>query len=421
MNVYERTQQRLKTVFDLFDNIYVSFSGGKDSGVLLNLCIDYIRQHGLQRRIGVFHMDYEIQYRDTLDYVNRTLAANADILDVYRVCIPFKVQTCTSMFQQYWRPWDGSMRDIWVREMPEGSLTQHDFPFFTDEMWDYEFQNRFAEWLHRRSGAKRTCCLIGIRTQESLQPLAHDLQRPQPLPVRRQTMDPPMGRQRHLQRLSALRLADNRRMDGERTVRVVVQPAVRPVLPRRRTAGQPACRQSFISPAIASLHLYKAIDPNTWGRMVGRVNGANFAALYGRTTAAGWQSVHLPQGMTWESYMHFLLSTLPEPIRRNYLEKLSVSIRFWRDKGGCLSDETITKPAKGRHSDRSRRPQRLSHGQAAGTYGVPRRHKPARIQPSAYLQAHLYLYFEKRPRLQIHGLRAEQERNAAPQENHGKI
>ena len=110
MNVYERTQQRLKILFESFDNIYVSFSGGKDSGVLLNLCIDYVRRHGLNRRIGVFHMDYEIQYRDTVDYVNRTLAANADILDVYRVCVPFKVQTCTSMFQRYWRPWEESKR-----------------------------------------------------------------------------------------------------------------------------------------------------------------------------------------------------------------------------------------------------------------------------------------------------------------------
>jgi len=36
MNVYERTQRRLKTVFEAFDNVYVSFSGGKDSGVLLS-------------------------------------------------------------------------------------------------------------------------------------------------------------------------------------------------------------------------------------------------------------------------------------------------------------------------------------------------------------------------------------------------
>ena len=38
-NVYELAQERLKVIFNEFDNIYVSFSGGKDSGVLLNMCI----------------------------------------------------------------------------------------------------------------------------------------------------------------------------------------------------------------------------------------------------------------------------------------------------------------------------------------------------------------------------------------------
>ena len=80
-NVYELIQKRLKFIFDEFDNIYVSFSGGKDSGVLLNLCIDYIRKHNLNRKIGVFHMDYEAQYKMTTDYVEETFRQNLDILE----------------------------------------------------------------------------------------------------------------------------------------------------------------------------------------------------------------------------------------------------------------------------------------------------------------------------------------------------
>ena len=41
--------------------------------------------------------------------------------------------------------------------------------------------------------------------------------------------------------------------------------------------------------------------------------------------------------------MQFLLKTLPEETRQQYLDKLATSIKFWRERGGCLSDHVIQK------------------------------------------------------------------------------
>ena len=340
-NVYELTQERLKMIFEEFDNIYISFSGGKDSGVLLNLCIDYIRQNSLKRKIGIFHMDYEVQYSMTIDYVNRVLETNRDILDVYRICVPFRVTTCTSMYQSYWRPWDEQKKEAWVREMPKDAMKVDKFPFYNRKMWDYDFQIEFSRWLHLQKAARRTCCLVGIRTQESYnrwRTIYRGVKKQYKNCMWSTEID---GNVYNLYPLYDWKTEDIWVANGKfgwdynKLYDLYYQAGVS--LDRQRVASP------FISEAIESLALYKVIDPDTWGKMIGRVNGIGFAGLYGNTHAAGRKSIRLPEGYTWKSFMEFLLSTLPEHTRNRYLAKLKTSIRFWKEKGGVLSDEVIQK------------------------------------------------------------------------------
>lgn len=342
MNVYEASLKRLDIVFNEFDNIYVSFSGGKDSGVLLNLCIDYIRRHDLKIKLGVFHIDYEAQYQFTTEYVNRVLSENIDILDVYRCCVPVKVTTCTSMYDTYWRPWDEGKKDIWVSPLPKNCLIKSDFDFYTPEMWDYEFQEKFSEWIHKKNGAKKTACLVGIRTQESLN------------------------------RWRAIYSDKNQNKYDSYNWSTKVGEGIYNMYPvfdwtakdvwianakngwsynklydlfyqAGLTIDKMRVASPFLSTAQDSLKLYRIIEPNTWGRLIGRVNGVNFTGIYGGTTAMGWRSIKLPKGHTWKSYMEFLLSTLPKQTADNYRNKLNTSIEFWRNRGGVLSVEVIEK------------------------------------------------------------------------------
>lgn len=344
MNVYEAVQDRLKVLFDDFDNIYVSFSGGKDSGVLLNLCIDYIRNNRLSRKIGVFHIDYECQYQMTTDYVDSVFKENKDILEVYHICLPLKAQCATSMHQNHWKPWESEKKNIWVRSMPDNSIniSNHEFYFWHDGMWDYEFQTEFSEWYHHKSKATKTACLVGIRTQESMN--------------RWRAIHSDKNYRKYKSHKWTKEISNNVYnaypiydwlTEDIWTANAKFNWSYNKLYDLYHLAGVGLEQMRVASPfndyAKESLHLYKVIDPNNWGKMIGRVNGVNFTGLYGGTTAMGWQSIKLPPNHTWETYMYFLLSTLPDESKANYLDKLSVSIKFWREKGGVLSYDVIKK------------------------------------------------------------------------------
>ena len=95
---------------------------------MLNLCLKYISDNNLDRKITLMHLDYEAQYGATTDYVRLMEEKYVDCLDVWHICVPFKVTTCTSMFQSFWRPWEESKKGIWVREMPDNAMTIESCP-----------------------------------------------------------------------------------------------------------------------------------------------------------------------------------------------------------------------------------------------------------------------------------------------------
>lgn len=109
-SVYHAALKRIEWVFNNFQYVYVSFSGGKDSGVLLNLTLDYMMNNNIKQRLGVFHIDYEAQYQLTTDYVTKTFAELPEFCDKYWCCMPLSAQCSTSMYQNYWIPWEESQK-----------------------------------------------------------------------------------------------------------------------------------------------------------------------------------------------------------------------------------------------------------------------------------------------------------------------
>lgn len=340
MNVYELAIERLTAIFREMDDVYVSFSGGKDSGVLLNLALQVLDKFP-GKRLGVMHLDYEAQYEMTTQYVDEVFSMNDDRLEFYRCCVPFCVPCSTSISSSYWRPWQPDKRDIWVRDLPANAW--QDFPFYREGMWDYDFQSRFTSWYRSTHNGRRCCCLVGIRTQESLN--------------RWRAIHAESDSRRHFRdwdwttevaeecynaypifdwTTEDIWIANGKfKWSYNRLYDLYYQAGLN--IDQMRVASP------FIGQGQESLKLYRVIEPHTWAKMLGRVNGVNFTGIYGGTTAMGWKSITLPNGHTWESYMYFLLDTLPEDVRASYLDKLAVSMRFWRERGGCLSDSTIAK------------------------------------------------------------------------------
>ena len=340
-NVYEAVQKRFEYLFREFDNIYVSFSGGKDSGLLLNMLMDYRRKHHPNRVIGLFHQDFEAQYTVTTEYITRTFEKYQHETEPYWVCLPMATRTALSNYEMFWYPWDDKKQELWVRPMPNYPFVinlENPFEHYRYRMHQEDLAKQFGRFYKESHGNKKTVCLLGMRADESLQRYSGFLNKKYGYKgecwITRHFKDvwcasPMYDWSSHDVWVANYQLG----YDYNRLYDLYYKAGL--------TVDQMRVASPFNEYSKDSLNLYRVIDPQIWTKLVGRVRGVNFAAIYGKTKAMGYRSVSLPEGYTWESYTNFLLDTLPRKLRNNYVKKFNTSIEFWHKTGGGLSEETI--------------------------------------------------------------------------------
>lgn len=339
LNVYDAAIKRIEYLFNEFDNVLVSFSGGKDSGVMLNLCYDFAKKTGQLNKLALYHLDYEAQYEFTTNYVTETFLRLNDIRRFW-LCLPVGANCGCKMDSATWVPWKKEDRAIWCREMPKYDFVINEdnaqFSFDVGEE-DYSVQDKFCRYFSEVYG--KTAVMIGIRTQESLNRFRAIFQDKGTYKNQKFTTEIIAG-----QLYNAYPIYDW-------LVEDIWTANARFLWPYNKiydlyyqaglNINQMRVANPFHSCGMDTLKLYKVIEPHTWGKLVSRVNGVNFAGIYGGTTAMGWKTITKPKDHTWKSYCYFLLSTLDPKTRAHYEKILDTSIKFWKEKGGAVCDETV--------------------------------------------------------------------------------
>mgnify|MGYP001613098961 CR=1 FL=1 len=331
LDVLTASRIRICEIFDSFERIYVAFSGGKDSSVLLHLVMEEAMKR--DRRVAVMFIDMEAQYNDTITHVREMFRLYSRWIEPHWICLPMLLRNAVTNYEPRWVCWDEDVRELWVRDKPTRYKGIMSYPFAVPKMEFEEFIVLFGEWYGR---GELTAGIIGIRAQESL----------------------------HRYCAIATWEKRNRTFRGYRWTTKIVDNVYnaypiydwlvediwkyhakypdRPhnrIYDRMHQAGVKLSQQRLCQPfgddQRRGLWLYHILEPQTWAKLVSRVNGANSGALYIKDTGniTGYREITKPPGHTWKSFCNLLLQTMPQKTRDHYTSRFKKFIWGWHQRG----------------------------------------------------------------------------------------
>lgn len=337
-SVYEESLKRIEYLFDEFDNVLVSFSGGKDSSVCFHLCYDYAKENRLLDKLAVYHIDSEAQAQMTTDYIENFFQTYDDIKRFW-LCLPVGVDCSCRIDGSRWIPWDRDEKDIWTRDIPSYDyvISEDNCPFkMFKGQTIAEVKASFCRYFSSAYGS--TAVVIGIRTDESL------------------------ARYAAITNENTAKYKDVRWInyrEGNNLAYPIYDWNKEDVWVYNGKfnksynkfydylywlgvkLGKMRVVNPFHSHAEDILRLYQMINYQDWETMLKRVNGVSWMSKYGESEAVGDRGFNKPDHFTWKEYCEFLLMTSPDKVRGTYERKFDSLKTTWCVNGHTITDEAI--------------------------------------------------------------------------------
>ena len=297
---------------------------------MLHMVADEAKRRG--RKVGVLIVDLEGQYKLTIDHAHEIVEKYAEYIDLHWVCLPIALRNAVSVYEPKWICWDKAVEKEWIRSAPDCAITDESyFPFFYHGMEFEEFVPMFGEWY---SGGERTACCVGIRADESLNRFRTIASKTKTTLDEKQYTTKVTDSVFNVYPIYDWKTQDIWTFHGK-----FKEKCHNKLYDMMQKAGLSIHLQRICQPygddQRRGLWLFHLIEPETWAKVVARVNGANSGSLYIHENGNinGYHKIELPDGHTWRSFAEMFLNSLPPKTKEHFENKIFLFNKWWEDRG----------------------------------------------------------------------------------------
>lgn len=315
-NVLEAAMDRMRYLYDSFDNVEIGFSGGKDSTVVLNIAIKVAREKNKLPVIANFY-DEEAIHPTTIEYVER-VSKHPDV-KLNWFCLEFKHRNASSNEEPYWYTWDKDKKHLWVRNMPENCIKEH--PKFVKGLSFQQFTSYRAD---KSKGT--TVDVTGVRTQESLRRFQA---------VAQKVNDNYISRYGHFSIAHPIydwssqdvwKLVHEWDIDYNKTYDIFNKTEL-----SNKFLTQRVC-PPFGEEPLRGLWIYAECFPELWHKMLNRVEGVATAWRYANTELYGVGGIQKPDDLTWKEYLSYIVDTYSGKEKKFVIENINRYITLHKER-----------------------------------------------------------------------------------------